>query len=111
METLEMERHCRHSNSVFVPACRDAVLLQERVLANLLTAETLYCSTAGTKPRPGLAGAERRRLVTEWMLEVCQVRSGGHSTRAANEGLRRFRNQEENPYIGLLLKHLLVFSH
>ena len=73
-------RHCRHSNSVFVPACRDAVLLQERVLANLLTAETLYCSTAGTKPRPGLAGAERRRLVTEWMLEVCQVRSAGHST-------------------------------
>ena len=70
-----MERHCRHSNSVFVPACRDAVLLQERVLANLLTAETLYCSTAGTKPRPGLAGAERRRLVTEWMLEVCQVRT------------------------------------
>ena len=79
MESLEMERHCRHSNSVFVPACRDAVLLQERVLANLLTAETLYCSTAGTKPRPGLVGAERRRLVTEWMLEVCQVRSGGHS--------------------------------
>ena len=90
-------RHCRHFNSVFVPACRDAVLLQERVLANLLTAETLYCSTAGTKPRPGLAGAERRRLVTEWMLEVCQVRSGV-TVGASNEGSRRFHNHGEKAY-------------
>ena len=96
METLE-SRHCRHSNSVFVPACRDAVLLQERVLANLLTAETLYCSTAGTKPRPGLAGAERRRLVTEWMLEVCQVRSGVTALELQTKVCEDFTITEKTP--------------
>ena len=102
-----MERHCRHSNSVFVPACRDAVLLQERVLANLLTAETLYCSTAGTKPRPGLAGAERRRLVTEWMLEVCQVRSGGHS----RSFKRRFAKISQSWREGLLTAFSWLSKH
>ena len=59
----------------FVRSCSDRVLLSSRVLDNLLVAEC-DCKTLGGDYISQVQGAnilaQHRKIVTDWMLEVCQ---------------------------------------
>ena len=57
-----------NQKSAFIVSCFDEVLIQDRVIHNLLDAEDKYY-----KPRKQLKiSHDTRKLVTEWMLEICQ---------------------------------------
>ena len=64
------------SNSVAVPATTDPVLTEDRVLSVMLGQEEMrkldYFSTVQPELRPHM-----RRIVTDWMLEVCEDQEAG----------------------------------
>ena len=64
------QNHC----PIFVRSCPDNVLLGDRVLQNLLDSENFYITS-----NPPKLEKEEWKLVTEWMLEVCQVISNSKS--------------------------------
>ena len=66
-----MEQDPRCQNPAFIETCDDQVLTEERILENLFTAENCYVKS-NLKSVPHFF-SEQRRLLTEWMLEICQV--------------------------------------
>ena len=64
----------RRTRPVFVRSQADSVLLSDRVLANLLVSESHYAfkvSDYMAQVQRSLA-VNHRKIVTDWMLEVCQ---------------------------------------
>ena len=61
--------------TIFVRSYPDFVLTEARVLENLLTAECYYHSHAGDYMEQVQQNilTDHRKVVTDWMLEVCQV--------------------------------------
>ena len=70
---------------IFVRSCLDNVLLGDRVLQNLLDSEEVYFKLNSPKLEK-----EEWKLVTEWMLEVCQVISNCKSNTVFISGVQYF---------------------
>ena len=70
---------------IFVRSCPDNVLLGDRVLQNLLESENVYFKLNSPKLEK-----EEWKLVTEWMLEVCQVISNCKSNTVFISGVQYF---------------------
>jgi len=74
-ENFSPEFSCQSNSSTYVVAHNDRVLVNDiRVLDNLLLSEdnvkiTDYCRTTQTNIKPHM-----RKIVTDWMLEVCEDR-------------------------------------
>ena len=64
--------------TIFVRSYPDFVLTEARVLENLLTSESYYHSQAGDYMEQVQLNilSEHRKVVTDWMLEVCQLQQG-----------------------------------
>ena len=67
MEVIE-EEDCAPRKPIFVKSITDSVLLQDRVLDNLLVSEYHYHHPHHHQS----LYIKNRKLVTNWMLEVCQ---------------------------------------
>ena len=57
------------SKSAFIRSCPDQILMSDRVLENLLHSENIYFNPK----RKTRVDGESRKLVTEWMMELCQA--------------------------------------
>ena len=68
MEEMEDPRH-RHP--AFIQTCHDEVLTEKRILDNLFISESFYVKSNHRSVSNFLT--EQRRLLIEWMLEICQV--------------------------------------
>ena len=66
---MEQDPRCQHP--AFIKTCHDQVLREDRILENLFTSENFYVKS-NQKSMPHFF-SEQRRLLTEWMLEICQV--------------------------------------
>ena len=75
MEIQEEEISQNFPKTIFVRSCHDLVLTEDRVLENLLVSEREYHSRAGDHMELVQQNMmkEHRKVLTDWMLEVCQV--------------------------------------
>ena len=67
---MEQDTRCP-PHPAFINTCQDQVLSEDRVLENLFIAESFYVKSNRQSVPHFLS--EHRRLLTEWMLDVCQV--------------------------------------
>ena len=77
MEDMEAGEEFNHNlpKTIFVRSYPDFVLTEARVLENLLTSESYYHSHTGDYMELVQQNllTDHRKVVTDWMLEVCQV--------------------------------------
>ena len=66
-----MEQDPRHQHPAFINTCHDQVLREDRILENLFLSESFYIKS--NQKSLSRVFSEHRRLLTEWMLEICQV--------------------------------------
>ena len=78
-----MEVDCAHLSPrpPFVRSCSDRVLLSQRVLDNLLASEVQYKNQTGSGDYMSRVQVQilvhHRKIVTDWMLELCQDHCSG----------------------------------
>ena len=78
-----MEVDCAHLSPkpAFVRSCSDRVLLSQRVLDNLLASEVQYKNQTGSGDYMSRVQVQilvhHRKIVTDWMLELCQDHCSG----------------------------------
>ena len=85
-----------YRRNIFVKTCFDHVLVDDRVLSNLLQSENIYHKALNFN---NSISTDRRREVTEWMLEVSQIQQ--NSNQIFLSAVR---------YLDIILHHHLISS-